>query len=185
MARRLSTPEEILSAPKGPPLRLELACRCGGLSTHEFEYALYDPERDQHEAHGWDGFFLPRVVECERCGAVDDYQLTSSAYARLLLELGADAVKGRFARKSREGRRVLIGVSQLWDGTVAHRPSQALAHLRKLADERPTSGEALRRLGNAEERFGRLEEAEQSWRRALGVDPLEVESAYSLAKHLS
>ncbi len=184
MARRLSTPEDVLSAPKGPPLTLELACRCGGLSTHEFEYALVNPDR-QHDVQGWDGVFLPRIVECDRCGAVDDYTLTSTSFLRLLLELGADAVTGKFAKKVREGSRVLLGVSQLWDGTTAQRPSQAVAHLRKIADERPTSGEALRRLGNAEERFGRLAEAEQSWRRALEVDPLEVESAYSLAKCLS
>ncbi len=182
MARRLSIPEDILSVPKGPPLTLELACSCGGLSTHEFEYALVNPDRQQHEAQGWDGVFLPRIVECDRCGAVDDYKLTSTSFLRLLLEVGADAVTGKFVKKVREGSRVLIGVSQLWDGTIAQRPSQAIAHLRKIADERPTSGEALRRLGNAEERFGRLEEAEQSWRRALEVDPLEVESAYSLAK---
>ncbi len=139
MARRLSTPEEFLPAPKSPPLRLELACRCGGISTHEFEYALCKPERDQREPDGWDGILLPRVIECVRCGAVDDYALTSSSYARLRLEAGTDGIARGLAGKGREGSRVIIGVTQMWDGTIARRPSQALAHLCKLVDERPTT----------------------------------------------
>lgn len=39
-------------------------------------------------------------------------------------------------------------------------------------------------MGNAEERFGKMDAAEKSWRKALEVDPKELESAFSLAKHL-
>lgn len=67
----LPTPEEILSAPKGSPLKLKLACnQCGHSAVYEFAYALVNPEMEKHKAEGWDGILLPRIVECSRCGAV-------------------------------------------------------------------------------------------------------------------
>jgi hypothetical protein len=82
------------------------------------------------------------------------------------------------------GSRVIFGVSKLWDGTVARRPSHVLQHLSRLTDRHPENGEAWRRLGNAQERFGQAQEAEISWRKALEIDPNELESVYSLARAL-
>jgi tetratricopeptide (TPR) repeat protein len=174
-----------VAAPKGAPLKFELSCnKCGASATHEFDYALVNPEREKHKAEGWDGIFLPRIVECSRCGAVDDYRLGSRSYMTLM----AETLKFAFSEKKGPGRsvssRIMVGISQLWDGTTARRPSQVLAHLKKLTEEQPKCGEAWRRLGNAEERFGKMDAAEKSWRKALEVAPKDLESAFSLAKHL-
>jgi hypothetical protein len=79
--------------------------------------------------------------------------------------------------------RIILGVSQLWDGSVPRRPSQALARLRQLAAEHPNRAEAFRRLGNGCERWGLMEEAAASWKRALDLDEGDIEAAYSLAQY--
>jgi hypothetical protein len=179
------TPEDILTAPKGPPLELELICRqCGHKAKHKFEYVMFNPKIKPQRNDDWDGVFLPRIIECERCDAVDDYRLGVLSYMRLTAEILEMASSDESGLGAQGGGRVITGVSQLWDGTVVRRPSQAIAHLRELTERHPESGEAWRRLGNAQERFGRPSQAEISWRKALEVDPGELESAYSLAKCL-
>lgn len=182
---RPPTPEELLSAPEGPPLKLELACnKCGVSAAHQFAYVLIDPEMKKHQDEGWDGILLSRIVECSRCGSVDDYTLGPRSFLTLIVETLEVAWSEKTGLGRSEGGRVLMGISKLWDGTIARRPSQALAHLKKLTEERPKSGEAWRRLGNAQERYGQMDAAESSWRKALQIEPEDLESAFSLTKHL-
>jgi hypothetical protein len=170
------TPEDVLGDSTEPPLALELKCnRCGSADSQRFDYAVVHPKREKCQAEGWDGVLLSRIVECP-CGAVDDYVLAPRSHAKLMT-----AALKRTGLGKQGGGRILVAVSQLWDGTVVRRPSQALARLRELAESHPKSGEAWQRLGNSCERYGRLPEAESAWRKALEVEPKELEAAYSLA----
>jgi hypothetical protein len=177
MVRPLPTPEQLLDYSEEPPLALELKCNCcGRRQSRKFEWACIDPRHDPRNEE-WDGILLSRIVECAGCCAVDDYTLGGGSFLRLtgglLRSLGGESGKGR----------IIVGVSQLWDGSIARRPSEALARLRHLTVEHPNRAEAFRRLGNGCERWGLMEEAITSWKKALELDPAEVEAAYSLAAH--
>jgi tetratricopeptide (TPR) repeat protein len=180
--RKKPIPEDLLADPDSSLLELELVCnQCGHSFEREFEYAIVDPITVKREDDQWDGVLLSRIVECDGCGAVDDYTLGERSYSRYVV-----GVLERVASKRRGAQedRVIVGLSELWDGTITRRPSQAIAHLRDLAERRP-SGEAWSRLGNAEERFGRPLEAEVSWRKAFEIDPHNLEAVFSLAWRLA
>ena len=182
---RLATPEEIFGSANGPLLKLELRCNaCGHSETHEFEHAIVNPEPELSSNPAWDGVLLSRIVTCPSCVAIDDYMLASSSRLMLIAELRKMGRSGHAVQGAVPGGRVMGGVSKLWDGTIAQRPSQALAHLRELAERLLTVGEAWRRLGNTEERFSRMDQAERAWRKAVEVDPQELEATYSLAEYL-
>ncbi len=173
----LSTPGQLFDGSAEAPLALELTCnRCGLGYSGKFDWACVTPKHGP-EDEDWDGVLLSRIVECAGCGAVDDYTLAAGSL--LLLTGGVLRSRGGTTGKS----RIIFGVSQLWDGSVARRPSQALARLRQLAVEHPNRAEAFRRLGNGCERWGLMEEAVASWKKALDLDPAEIEATYSLARY--
>lgn len=185
--KRDITPEETLSLSdcSDTPLRLTLICnQCKKKASYEFEYATVSPERPG-EDDDWDGIVLSRIVECEKCGAVDDYRIDALSYGRLIGELLqlTDKDSRSDVVQPKEGGRLIIGVSTLWDGTVVRRPSKALAHLLEIAQRDPENGEAWRRLGNLQSRLCKFSEAEASWRKGLEVDPNEIECACCLAEN--
>jgi hypothetical protein len=124
----------------------------------------------------WDGILLSDVVTCPKCGAVDEYTIDSGS------KLGLAA---RILGHTHDGKpgRVAMGVSQLWDGTIVHRPTQALAHLRLLTETHPQSAQAFRCLGNACNRWQRIDEALAAWRRSCELDDNEIDAALNLASH--
>jgi hypothetical protein len=173
----LPTPEQCVDYSEEGPLALEFLCnRCGLKYSRKFDWACVNPNRDPQNKE-CDGILLSRIVECAGCGAVDDYTLADTSLLRL-----TGGVLGALAGTSGKGR-IILGVSKLWDGSIPHRPSQALARLRRLAAEHPDRAEAFRRLGNACERWGLMGEAVTSWKKALDLDPADVEAAYSLATY--
>lgn len=173
----MPTPEQCVDHSEEGPLLLELLCnRCGLKYSRKFDWACVNPNRDPQDKE-CDGILLSRIVECAGCGAVDDYTLADRSLLRL-----TRSVFGARAGASSKGR-IILGVSKLWDGSIPHRPSHALARLRRLAAEHPDRAEAFRRLGNACERWGLMGEAVTSWKKALDLDPADVEAAYSLATY--
>ena len=170
------------------PLILQLRCHdCRRAWHHDVERVFVDPKQlkrsgSRRRAPGeWDGCLLGRVVVCKSCGAVDEYELTSSSSLRLVAEVVAQSVSG--AEVDVDSDRLVLARTVLWDGTILRRPMRGIEHLRRLAEAEPDVGERWRRLGNLCERFGMLDEAEESWRRAV-LDPAEGEAAYSLAMKL-
>ncbi len=148
MERRPSL-EELLGKPDGPKLELSLDCnQCGKATKLDFEYAVVHPKPEECRAEGWDGVLLSRIVECRKCGAVDDYKLTPTAHLALM---------GQVLRRAHDaegagGTRIVLGASTLFDGTIVRRASQGIAHLRQVVEMNPMSAEAWRRLGNTLER---------------------------------
>jgi hypothetical protein len=172
----LPTPEELTDS-STPALLLELRCnRCERTTGYETPYATIHP-RPESLAEAWDGIVLGRVFECPACEQVDDYSVT----ARTRLELTARAIADAAGRGP---GRVIVGECRLLDGTLVTRPSRALDHLRELAARHPEQAEGWRRLGNACERYGLFDRAEEAWRKAFDLDPDEFEAAFSLAERL-
>lgn len=166
----------------GPPgssaeVSVDLRCRsCGKVAAYTLSnVTIVDPRRrcppGMVVPSDWDGLFTTSVVRCG-CGAVDDYEGTAETHLRLAVLALAGTV-------DRTASGVRAGFPALWDGTIPRRPSEAVRHLRTVAEARP-SGEGWRRLGNFQEQMGDLEGAVQSWLRAA-EDPSEVEALVSLA----
>jgi hypothetical protein len=164
---------------RGRPLQLDVQCDdCENVWTERIEQVFMDPRvaGDKKRDAGWDGILLSKVVACARCGATDRYRLTGDSYAVLTVE-NLRALAGI------HGARVTLAGSATWDGRPVHRASEGIKRLRRLAEGEPNSGEGWRRLGNFLKRFGApSDEVIAAWRRAIAVDPEEVEAAYSLAK---
>ena len=152
----ITTPEDVLGGREQASLSIRLKCnRCGRGYSGKFAWVCYNPKRVPEHPE-WDGLLLSRIVECAGCGAIDDYTLTPQTKLRLM----GDAL-GRMDG-SREAP-VILGVSTLWDGSIARRPSQALERLRALVAENPSRAEAHRRLGNACERWSLKEAGVVLW----------------------
>ncbi len=166
--------------PRGEQIELALMCNsCGRVSTYEISHVLVHPQLERCRAEGWDGVVLGRVIVCRRCGAEDDYQLTAAAHMTLTAQvLTLCATK----QDPDESPAFYLGVACLWDGTVVRRPSQGLAVLRDAVARNPGRAELWRRLGNFARRYGRTEEAEGAFRKAVELDEREVEAAHSLAE---
>lgn len=153
---------------------LVLRCkRCGRLHLYAVDRVLVDAEA---KSEGWDGIVPLQIITCKHCGAVDEYEVSRTAAARLTLEA--------LASSGTEDAPVVLGQARLWDGTVMRRPSQAIAHLKGQAEAAPADGAAWRRLGNTQERLGLQQDAISSWRKAMEVDDEECEAASSLAAAL-
>lgn len=171
------TPEDAIVNTTDPPLRMSLSCSaCDKKSKISCDWVCVHPDLERCKADGWDGIILSRIFTCAGCGAVDEYELAT--HSRMMLT-------GSLLRAlSGTDGRVFIATMELWDGSQARRPSQTLAHLRRLAREQPTRPEAHWRLGNACDRLGLVEEAEAAWRRALAIDPDDIQAGASLADFL-
>ncbi|MFL5319343.1 MAG: tetratricopeptide repeat protein [Myxococcaceae bacterium] len=164
-------PERLAAASTQGPLRLQVRCRsCNFTSKHQFEWISIDGTPGGKA--DWDTLTLPKVMVCRRCKKVDDYELTLGSQM--------DVVQ----RVLKRDPRVALGPCILWDGTVVRRASEALAKLKALADQHFDNPTAWRRLGNACGKYGESERAVSAWRKAMEVDPTEVESAAALASHL-
>jgi hypothetical protein len=128
------TPEELCSA-DDPQLLLEVRCnRCELGHSAEFDWACVDPTNDPAET-AWGGILLAQIIQCAGCGAVDDYTVVPDSLQRL-----TTAARPTF-RWQRRTSRIIVGVSQLWDGSIAHRPSGARTAspaCRRAAEECPS-----------------------------------------------
>lgn len=154
-----------------PPLKLQLLCNaCGKKQRETFAWACIDPGHDTADK-SWDGIVLSHTFRCKKCKTVDDYTLEPLAK----LGLAVQALVGKEVART----AVIPGAMRLWDGSFARRPSQTIAHLRKLADERGTA-EAWRRLGNGCDKFGEDAQAVAAWTHAMELDAEELDAAWSL-----
>lgn len=118
----------------------------------------------------WDGVLILPAVSCPHYNTKDHFSLATSTRFKLLGRL----LRGAFHRSPDEVD-VASGEVTLWDGTVARSATHARKHLRSLTELPPAEAEPWRRLGNFCVRSHHLDEAEQAFRRALELDPHDVE----------
>lgn len=162
-------------------IRVSLRCLdCGTTGSFRFDRAMVDPRPEEVDPD-WDGVCFSKPATCAKCGAVDRYELVKPS---------ARALRSRAVYVANEYEAVAANVAvvrasmRMWDGTPVRRPSQAFAHLRAQVEDRPTSGEAWRRLGVSCAKFGQNDESERALRTALEVDPGELNAAVELASLL-
>jgi len=168
-------------SPDSSAVRLKLRCaRCGHVDEYDVGRVVIHPRLEQCERDGWDGIVLGRIIVCTSCGAEDDYTIRPMDKLRLGLR-GVVDLDPSFAKELPDGG-VFFAELRLWDGTLVKRPSEALRHLRALAEQQPERGEGWRRLGNLYERYDQQGDAVAAWLRAA-EDPDEMEACFSLADH--
>jgi len=173
----ISNLDDLIGEFDSPPIRLGFKCNgCGRKHSGDFDWICMSPI-DKPEDEDWDGKVLSRIVKCPKCGAVDDYSLDAKSNIVIIAEL----LRKKMNKTYRS--RLVVAPLQLFDGTPVRRPSQAIAHLRRLVEEQPERAELHLRLGNGLERWGLSDEAVLSWERALELDPDMLEAAYSLADY--
>jgi hypothetical protein len=171
-------PEDFFDTDASPPIIVRLSCNgCKNTFSRKFAWAMVSPDHAVRSAD-WDGILLSDVVTCPECGAVDAYAIApESVFGLTARILGPPTDSGK-------PDRVALGASRLWDGTIVHRPTHALAHVRWLTETHPRSAQAFRCLGNACSRWRRMEEAVAAWRRSCELDTNEIDAAFQLANHL-
>ncbi|MFB6263463.1 MAG: SEC-C metal-binding domain-containing protein [Bradymonadaceae bacterium] len=166
------------------PLSLRLQCtECERTYTYEFERLFMDVDADRSEPEFelYETLVPDRIVTCKNCGVDDRQQMTLQARMRVLALLGELA--RRFSQADSEpklGERLVPASFEVWEGTTIRRPSEAIDHMREMTERHPDDGEAWLRLGNVCDRYSRLDEAIEAWRRAVEVDEREVEAAFKL-----
>ncbi len=178
MTRRAPFGSAVLVDDDQRGLRVWLRCLdCGLLGSFQFDRAFVDIRSDEVDPD-WDGVCFSRPAKCAGCGVVDRYELVRPS-AQALHVQAASVGSERALLSSSEP--VVRARMQAWDGTVARRPSGAIAHLRGQVEARPDSAEAWRRFGNCCAQFGLYDESERALRNALDVDAGELHAAIELA----
>ncbi|MFO0658542.1 MAG: hypothetical protein U0165_01720 [Polyangiaceae bacterium] len=160
------------------PLRLRLRCRdCGAEHTYRVPRATIGKARENDVDQGV-SVVLHRQITCVQCGAIDRYTLAP----RSLLHLQVQALESRKGESS----TVSLGEIKLSDGTAVTSASQALQRARELAEAAPTSAIAQRRVGNVAKAMGYdVEVSIAAWKKAVELDPNELDSGFQLAVELT
>lgn len=109
---------------------------------------------DESLARPW---LLRNIYTCPHCNAIDEYEVSPKS-----------------AGVAEKERRYVRVNAFLHDGSRFERPSQALSHLRHLAEQRDDA-DIWQRLGNACSVYGLESEARDAWRRALDRDQNDFE----------
>jgi tetratricopeptide (TPR) repeat protein len=152
------------------PLWLVLNCLdCQSVVRRKVSVAYLDPCPQEIDPE-WDGVFIPQLVRCDHCDAVDRYRVTPPSVAALR------------ARANSGSGRVLVRRIRVVDADGIRRPSEGIDRIRRAIDERPNDAVLWRRLGNLYNMLNDTTAAEESWSRALEVDKAEFPSALGLAQ---
>jgi hypothetical protein len=169
-------------------LRLRLRCTaCGYEREHHVETVYYDlatqERREKGEPTPHEAFVIPRRITCPRCGAVDQYELSSMAFialsAELLKKLAAHELGGPGAGPD-EGPLRLIRFA-LADGREMH-PYEARELYRQQVEVEPHRADLRVRYANVLRFLGYRDEAIEQYRAALGRESANLEASLNLGR---
>jgi len=131
-----------------------------------------DPE-DLDQAVGFKAYF-----RCRKCNSGGPWELTDATRVRVLAwavlaVAGIDEVP------------LIFGCSSTFDKHTFRYPTEAEAHLKGLIDDEPERAFLWVRLGNLYHHAGRGDVAENAYKRALELDPKDIEAHNMLGEALS
>jgi tetratricopeptide (TPR) repeat protein len=167
-------------------LRLRLRCTaCGYTREHVIETIYCDLATQERRQRGketpYDEWVIPQRITCQKCGAVDEYELSSLAYITLTAEL----VKKLAARKAglpgggaEEGalRFIRFGLA---DGREMH-PYEARALYRQRVEAEPDRADTQVRYANILRFLGDRAGAIEHYQAALRLEPANLEAYLNL-----
>lgn len=169
-------------------LRLQLRCTaCRHTRTHSVETIYYDlatqERRQKGEVTPYDEWVIPQRITCPKCGAIDEYELSSLAYITLTAELVKKQVAhaaGRPGSEADEGtlRFIRFGLA---DGREMH-PYAARALYRQRVEAEPKRADLRVRYANILQFLGDREGATAHYRAALDLEPANLEAYLNLGR---
>jgi tetratricopeptide (TPR) repeat protein len=169
-------------------LNLRLKCTACGAERPHFVAKIYGDlatmdRRKAGEEIRYSEYVIPQRITCPKCGAIDQYKLTSHAYITLSAELLAMA-----ARREADGDDddqaegpLVYKRFTLVDGREIH-PYEARDLYRRQVEAAPESPELRIRYGNVLVFLGYRDEAIEQYQAALERDSANIEAAYNLGK---
>jgi len=169
-------------------LRLGLRCTaCGYEREHHVETVYCDLATQERKEKGeptpYSEFIIPQRITCPKCGAVDQYELSSMAYIALITEMMkklAAHKMGRPGAEPEEGalRFIRFGLS---DGREMH-PFAAREMYRQKVEAEPNRADLRVRYANVLRFLGYREEAIEHYRAALRLEPANLEAYLNLGR---
>ncbi|MCC6177191.1 MAG: SEC-C domain-containing protein [Chloroflexi bacterium] len=169
-------------------LRLRLRCTaCGYTREHSIETIYCDlatqGRRQRGEQTPFDEWVIPQRITCQKCGAVDQYELSSLAYITLTAELVkklAARAAGQPGGASDEGALQFIRFG-LADGREMH-PYEARALYRQRVEAEPDRADLQVRYANVLQFLGDREGATEHYQAALRLEPANLEAFFNLGR---
>jgi len=141
---------------------MALVCaKCGTKQTHDVG-TIFIAE----EAKGDDRFQFTNYFRCLQCDSPGPFEIAD--YLKLMAEL--------LAGKTRKNPKMYLGRAELFDGSAYQTPAMGEVHLKELIAKDPANAFLHVRLGNLLRASGREGAAEEWYRRAMGLDPQELEA---------
>lgn len=149
---------------------LTLICQqCGGRAAYDVGSIFYDVEGEGEETK--DHWAFTNYFRCVKCGSGGPWELASKFALLARMAQVALGVK-------KEG--FYFGALVLFDGTSYQTPAMAEEYLLELLRKEPSNAFLYTRLGNLFRGAGQREKCVESYRKAVALDPGDIEARYHL-----
>ena len=159
-----------LEPPKEPGVRLELKCKvCGRERSYLFPKVYCDIGTVKKKKAKYSPIIIPQPVVCSKCGAVDQYELSSLGHLAVTADLMAQIVPDLEGIR-REDQHIQFVEFQAM-GRKMH-PQEAIERYQAKIARHPDDSDLYVGYGNVLRFLGRFEEARAQYQRAMEVDPL-------------
>lgn len=165
-----------------PGVRLGLKCKvCGRERSYVFPKVYYDlgTARDEAKRARYHPVIIPQRVVCSKCGAVDQYELSTLGELALTVSLLAKDARPRPGPIPPQQQVRPIEFTTRWG---AMHPQEALARYEAEILRRPDDPDLHCGNGNVLQFLGYFEEAEAAFRRATALAPDDPEAWVCLAQ---
>ncbi len=168
-----------------PGVRLDLRCKvCGRVRQHVFPTVYFDlgTSENKKKLAKYDPLIIPQRVVCPKCGAVDQYELAGLGHMAIVASMLAEQAEreGETFTLLRPDQRVkFMHFTTQWG--LMH-PLEAVERYARELARKPNDVSLHERFANVLKLLGRLDEAEDHYRRAANLDPQNLESRMGLAQ---
>ena len=171
-----------LAPPEEPGVRLSLRCKvCGRERSYLFPKVYCDlgTVKSKKKSAKYDPIVIPQRVVCQKCGAVDQYEIGAMGRIALIADLLLE-VEPKLQHLRREDQRVqYIEFTTRW-GPM--HPQEALARYQLEIVRHPDDANLHVGYGNVLKFLGRTDQAEAEYRRAGELDPNNPHAWHNLAE---
>jgi tetratricopeptide (TPR) repeat protein len=157
--------------PEEPGVRLSLRCKaCGRERSYLFPKVYCDlgTAKDEKKSAKYDSIIIPQRVVCQKCGAVDQYEISAMGHMALIADLLMRA-EPKLQQFRREDQRVqYMEFTTRW-GSM--HPLEGLERYQTEIARHPDDADLRVGYGNVLKFLGRTDQAEAEYQRAGELDP--------------
>ncbi len=166
--------------PEEPGVRLALRCKvCGRERSYLFPKVYCDLSTlSKKKPAKYSPIIIPQRVVCQKCGAVDQYELSALGHVALMADLLME-IEPKLRGRRREDQRVqYMKFTTRWG--YMH-PLEALERYQAEIARHPDKADLYVGYGNVLKFLGRADQAEAEYRRAGELDPTNPHVWHNLA----